>query len=370
MDALLSLPVVGYFVMPSLGTYSASLNLLFFYMTWSTLVLSQPPLRVEIIGTLAVRLLFFLVPSLLFLLFDTLVPTLAVEIKTQGPSALPTRTAGISGVKRARTRPEWYHVVALSFFNVCAAVAVQAGVEMLFTDVLGIRSALKVTTTLPMPWSIAKDIARGFVLREVCCCCCCSSGLLSSSSSVALKLELNFVSQILQYYIHRFVLHPSSPNYISDLHNKYFHSLSAPYSFSTHYDHPLPYLLWRFIPSYLPSALFRTHLLTHLLFLSLTTLEETLTLSGYSVLPGIMLGGLARRQDTHSRTRGRGNFAPWGFLDWLHGTGIGADVVEDLKDEADKHQVKKRGQRAWGDAKVAQREGLRSWSGRRKGRKS
>lgn len=32
MDALLSLPVLGYFLAPSLTTYSASLNVLFFYM--------------------------------------------------------------------------------------------------------------------------------------------------------------------------------------------------------------------------------------------------------------------------------------------------------------------------------------------------
>ena len=32
MDALLSLPILGYLVMPDLTTYSTSLNLLFFYM--------------------------------------------------------------------------------------------------------------------------------------------------------------------------------------------------------------------------------------------------------------------------------------------------------------------------------------------------
>ncbi len=40
---------------------------------------------------------------------------------------------------------------------------------MLFTEVFHIRSALKVTTTLPMPWSIAKNVLRGLLLREVYC---------------------------------------------------------------------------------------------------------------------------------------------------------------------------------------------------------
>lgn len=167
MDALLSLPVLGYFLMPSLGTYSASLNLLFFYMTWSTLVLSQPPLKVEIVGTLGIRILFFLIPSTLFFIFDSLLPSLAVGIKGQGASALPTRTGGVRGARRGSGRPQWYQVIGLSLFNVCLGVAIQAGVELLFTEVFHIRSALRVTTTLPMPWSIAKDVIRGLVLREV-----------------------------------------------------------------------------------------------------------------------------------------------------------------------------------------------------------
>lgn len=169
MDALLSLPVFGYFLMPSLATYSTSLNVLFFYMvcahrkstskalihpqTWSTLVLSQSPLKVEIFGTLGIRVVFFLVPSLLFLLFDTIIPSLAVNIKRQGASALPTRTGGVQGAKRGGGRPEWYLVLGLSLFNIILGVGIQAGIEFLFTEGFGIRSALKVTTTLPMPWS-------------------------------------------------------------------------------------------------------------------------------------------------------------------------------------------------------------------------
>ena len=150
-----------------MGTYSMTLNALFFYLTWSTLVLSQPPLKVEIVGTLAVRVLFFLLPSILFLVFDSALPSLAVGIKRQGAPALPTRTGGVSGARRVSSRPQWYQVVALSIFNICLGVAIQAGVELFFTEVLHIRSALKVTTTLPMPWSIAKDIARSLLLREV-----------------------------------------------------------------------------------------------------------------------------------------------------------------------------------------------------------
>ena len=283
-------------------------------------------------GTLAVRALFFLAPSILFMLFDSIIPSLAVGIKTQGQSALPTR-----GNKRGGRAPPWYQVIGLSLFNICLSVAVQAGVELLFTDVLKIWSALKITTQLPMPWSIAKEVLRGLLLREV-----------------------------LQYYIHRFVLHPSSPNAISRLHNSYFHSISSPYSFAAHYDHPASYLLFRFLPTYLPSIIFRLHLLTYLLLLSIVSLEESLTLSGYTTIPGIMLGGIARRQDLHSEGRGKGNFAPWGLMDWLHGTSLGRDVVEDMRDEAEKHQVKERGGNVLESAKQSGKQGARAWTSRRK----
>ncbi|KAG0650043.1 hypothetical protein D0Z07_3855 [Hyphodiscus hymeniophilus] len=336
MDMLLSLPVFGYFLAPGLTTYSTSLNVLFFYMTWSTLVLSHPPIKVEILGTLGIRIAFWLVPSIAFLLFDTIIPSLSVGIKHQGGSALPTRTGG-TRVSRKGGRPEWYTVIGLSLFNICLGGAIQAGVEFLFTEVLNIRSALKVTTTLPMPWGLAKDVVRGLLLREV-----------------------------FGYYIHRFILHPSSPTFISKLHASYFHSITAPYSFAAHYDHPASYLLFRFLPVYLPSILFRIHLLEYLVLLSIVTLEETLTTSGYTTVPGILLGGVARRQDLHSEGRGRGNFAPWGILDWIHGTSIGPDVMDDAKDEADKHHVKERGSKALDNAKESGREGLRSWNGRRK----
>lgn len=111
------------------------------------------------------------------------------------------------------------------------------------------------------------------------------------------------------------------------------------------------------------------HLLTYLLLLALVSLEETLTLSGYSNIPGIIFGGFVRRQDLHSECRGRGNFAPWGLMDWIHGTSIGGDVVEDMKDEADKHQVAERGGKAWNNAKESGKAGVRAWNSRRKSTK-
>ena len=89
-------------------------------------------------------------------------------------------------------------------------------------------------------------------------------------------------------------------------------------------------------------------------------------MSGYTTIPGIMLGGIARRQDLHSQGRGRGNYGPWGILDWLHGTGTGPDVIDDVRDEAEKHQVTERGSKALENAKESGKQGLKSWNTRRK----
>ncbi|KAI9814415.1 MAG: hypothetical protein M1827_003271 [Pycnora praestabilis] len=302
MGVVASLPILSFLMIPSMGSYSTSLNLLFFYMTWSTLILSHSPLNIELLGTLAIRALFFILPSTLFLIFDSAIPSVAVNLKAQGEVALPVRTS--SGEEKRSKRTPWWAVVALAVLNILMGVALQAGVEYLFTEVIKIRSALKVTTTLPMPWGIAKDLARGLALREV-----------------------------MQYYIHRYALHsPSSP--VASLHESWQHSIEAPYSFVAHFDHPLTWFLWRWLPTYGPAIIFRFHLLTYFLLLIIVSFEETFSFSGYSTLPSaLILGRIARKQDIHLMSGGKGNFAPLGLMDWIHGTSIGSDVLEDMMDQ-------------------------------------
>lgn len=161
MDALFSLPVLSLFLIPTISSYSTSLNLLFFFMTWSTLVLSHPPLRVELFGTVAVRLFFYVLPSVLFFLFDTLTPSAAVVIKAHGEIGLPT------GSKRSKIREKDFKVAGWALANLALSIAAQAAIEIVRTKVLGMRSALKVSMRLPMPWEIVKDLFRGLCGREV-----------------------------------------------------------------------------------------------------------------------------------------------------------------------------------------------------------
>ncbi|KAH7039692.1 sterol desaturase family [Microdochium trichocladiopsis] len=334
MDLIMSLPILSYFAAPMMTSWSTSLNLLFFYMTWSTLVLSHDPIYIEIIGTTAIKVVFWLLPSLLFLAFDALVPSLAESIKHYGRSSLPRRDAASLAQQ-----------VILAIFNVLLCGAVEAVISFGASTYLH-RPLFKSSTTLPLPWQIIKHILTLYTLRE-----------------------------LLTYYIHRFVLH--SPHgrggAIARLHGSYAHASrggGAPYALMLFADHPLPLFLNRLVPVYLPALVLRPHLLTYFAFTLLTTIEETASMSGYSIVPGIVLGGIARRTATHYASGGQGNYGAWGFLDWVSGTSVGRDVIEDLQDEADKHHVRERGKRAAIDAGSTVQDGIDGVRKTRKGRKT
>jgi fatty acid hydroxylase family protein len=331
MDLLLSLPIVSYFLAPSVTSWSTSLNLLFFYMTWTTLVLSHSPLRVEIIGTLALRVLLWLIPSLVFLLFDGLIPTIAESLKQGGASALPPTANG----------PVILRTFGLALFNLGLSTGVQAAISVLWTYGTG-DTLFRASTTLPFPWQVIKHIGLLLLARE-----------------------------ILTYYLHGRLLHGTRSRPAA-LHKRHAHGRRAPpFSLLVFADHPLPFLLHRFVPAFLPAAILRPHLLTYFVFIGIVTLEETMAMSGYSTVPGIVMGGIARRTAIHYAAGGDGNFGPWGVLDWAHGTSVGKDVLEDVRDEAEKHAVKERSEKAAVSGISAVREGIEgitSGKGKAKGR--
>ena len=311
MGAILSIPLLSFLLIPTMTSYSTSLNLLFFYLTWSTLVLSHPPLRVELVSTLAIRIIFYVIPSSAFLLFDAVLPSAAESFKATSTTGLPFYGASRSRTLRTLRQLGW------SLSNVLITTLIQALLELLLTRVLSHRSALKITTTLPMPWSILTNLVRGLLLRE-----------------------------LFTYIFHRYLLHStsrssSSPiSTLTRLHNTWYHSIPAPYPLSATYDHPIPHLIHHFLPTFLPAYLFRFHLLTYLLYLTAISLEETFTYSGYSTVPtNFILGGIARRTDNHVLCNGEGNYGCWGLVDWVMGTSVGGDVLEDVVNEADRRDV-------------------------------
>lgn len=152
--------------------------------------------------------------------------------------------------------------------------------------------------------------------------------------------------QLLGYYVHRFVLHaPARSRYsLPHLHRTYNHSIRFPFAFCSSYDHPLCYLLHRWLPLYLPAYLFRYHILTFELLVALSSLEDALAYSGYgsAFLPGtIVANRMARRVDAHQVSGGKGNFGGLGVMDWMHGSSVQGvpDISEDVMDEAEKHDL-------------------------------
>ncbi|KAH8697362.1 sterol desaturase family [Talaromyces proteolyticus] len=298
--------------------FTTSLNFLFFWMTWTTLVLSHSPLRVELFGTLAIRLVFYLVPSLFFFLFDALLPAASMSIKAQGNIGLP------SGHKRKRLSRTEAKIVAWSLFNILLSIAAQGAIEFTLTKTLRFRSAIRVAVRLPYPWGITIDIVRGFIVRE-----------------------------ILNYSLHRFVLHNRNLP-VARLHDSWYHGLRAPWPLTAHYDHPICYLIWKFLPLYIPAALFRFHMTTYMIFLALVSLEETFTHSGYSALPmGILLGGMARRTELHVISGGDGNYGAWGILDWVGGSTVGGSdsIEDDVREEIAALDIDEKIRKAVEDAK-------------------
>jgi hypothetical protein len=161
MGAFLSVPLLSFFLVPTMSSYTTTLNLLFFYMTWSTLVWSHTPLRVEIFGTAAFRLVFYVLPSVLFFLFDVLTPSAAVVVKEHGEAGLP------GGRKRFKLRPKEFKIAGWALANLFLGLFTQAAIEWFFTRILRVRSAIKVSVSLPTPWTIMQDIFLAFLLREV-----------------------------------------------------------------------------------------------------------------------------------------------------------------------------------------------------------
>ena len=311
VQAVASIPALSLLVIPAFSSYGTSINLLFFYMTWAILIRSNDPMRVEFLGTLGVRILFYILPSLGFLAFDSATPNLAVNIKEHGETALPM------GEGQGGRKGRWWKVALVSIGNVMLGVGLQMGIELLFTQILHLRSLLKISTGVPMPWRILKDLFFGLTLREV-----------------------------LTYVLHRYALHSSHSPRLTDLHTSWQHGIRAPFSLVAHYDHPLVYLIHVFLPMYIPAVLFRFHLLTYHIYLILVSLEETFAYSGYNVLPSaFILGGMARRQEKHLMGDGDGNYGCFGLVDLCMGTSLGTDLVDDVIDEAEEKQVARRAKR-------------------------
>lgn len=309
----LPLPFLSFLAVPFFSGTSTTLTLGFFYLTWTAFVLSHSQLAVEFYGTFFVRLLCFLLPAVTSAVIDSGAPRMTAGLKNRGAKHLP--------LVQLR-RNQLLEIGGYAVFNVALSVLLEIVLEFLATEILHMRSILKVTSFVPLPWTILKDIAIGFVLRGV-----------------------------LVYFAHR-SLHRYD-TILKQWHLQWQHSVSLPFSLIAAYDHPANYLLVQWLPTFLPAVLGRWHVLTWHLFLALCSLEDLFVFSGYAVLPSsIIMLGMARRTDEHFAVvdagREPGNFGRWGFMDFVFGTTCQGedDAMDDIQKETEKHQVKDRAQNA------------------------
>ena len=277
---------MGYFGLPVLfgSTYFASsLNILFFYLTWTTLVLSHPPLGIELLGSFAVRIIFYWIPTLLFTLLELVMPGTSDDLKTRRGKHL--------------TVDVMLWVGLITFINQVIATGIQGLLHALFVYTLAPKYPLfNIGTTLPMPWNIIKHTLIVLSLRE-----------------------------ILTYSIHRFLLHNTQrftrlPRFHT-IHHKY--ADSPCFALKADYAHPVDYIILQFIPLYLPAYLFRIHLLTFFFILAIVSIESAIIYSGYDIFWGL-LGRTVRRIDRHHSPKGKSmDFGIWGIVDWNAGTAGG-----------------------------------------------
>lgn len=104
-------------------------------------------MTIELYGTLTVRLLCYLIPSLLAVVFDSALPNLSRKIKADGKDHLPHRLG----------REKVLRIVAVATGNVVLGVLVQAALELITTRVFLLRSLLKVSKIVSTSW-FYKDV--------------------------------------------------------------------------------------------------------------------------------------------------------------------------------------------------------------------
>jgi hypothetical protein len=248
-------------------------------------------------------------PALVFFAFDIGLPNLSKTVKARGNRHLPSQLS----------RDKLVTVTAIAVGNVALAILVQAALEIVVTRILHLRSLIKVTTILPLPLTIVIDIVKGLACRSA-----------------------------LSYLVHRYLLHTYDTP-LKTWHGQWQHAINVPFSLKSSYDHPVNYLLHSWLPTFLPAYLFRWHVLTWHAFVLITSLEEIFVFSGYAVLPSsIILSGMARRSEAHFdsvRNGGKvGNFGHLGVLDFVFRTACQHedDILDDVKSEAEKHQLQER----------------------------